>query len=102
MRSKLIFPMAMGLIMGPMLLAMAQGQPEASQGFSLATLGFIAAHVVLVLFAAIVVLFAARLSPDWRQQLAKLHVPTLMHMAVMLGSAAVSALAVHLYLNGGQ
>ena len=101
MHGRLIFPLAMGLIMGPMMLAALHGQLENGQAFSLALVGFVAAHVALALVAVLFVAIVARLSPDWRARLAKMHRPSLEHVATMLGSAAIAGLAVHLFNHGG-
>ena len=45
-------------------------------------------------------LFAARLSPELRERLARVHRPSLRHFTTMLASAAVAAGCVHLFIHG--
>ena len=93
-------PLAMGLLMGPMMLWMIHGQMTGTAQSGWAAAAFIGAH--LVIFAVIVsgAVFAARLSPRLQTILARLHRPSLKHFGAMLLGAVTSALAVHLWLHG--
>ena len=62
---------------------------------------FVGAHVVLAVVLIVASLLAARLSPALKERLARLHRPSLRHVAVMLLGAMVSAGLVHLIIHGG-
>lgn len=94
-------PFFMGALMGPMMLAMLHGQLTSDGVGGTALLIFLAAHLVLGAIAIAGTVFALRLSPKWRARLDRLHRPSLHHLGAMAGTAAVSALGVHLIVHGG-
>jgi len=95
-------PIFMGALMGPMMLWMMHGMlsGETNMGF-IALVIFVAAHFVVAGIAFGAALFAARLSPRVRAWAARLHRPSLTHVGAMIGSAALAAGIVHLYVHGG-
>ncbi len=95
---KLGLPVAMGLIMGPMVLWMIHGAATGNGLSGWALLAFVGAHLVVVgviLGAGIV---AARLAPGLRH---RRHRPSLGHVGLMGASAVASASLVHL-IHGGM
>lgn len=95
-----IAPIGMGVIMGAMMLWMLHGQMTGQGAQPRAIVLFVGAHVLISLFVIGAGLFAARLSPLMRQKLDRLHRPSWRHMGKMLGSAAATALIIHLFLHG--
>lgn len=94
-------PFSMGLLMGAMMLWMIHGQMTGQSTLSgWALVLFIAVHLVLIAALIVAAFFAARLSPKMRGLLARLHRPSLLHVAVMLCGAATLALAAHLIIHG--
>lgn len=93
-------PLAMGLLMGPMMLWMIHGQMTGSAQSGWAAAAFVGAH--LLILAAIVAgaVFAARLSPRMHAVSARLHRPSLAHLGAMLSGFAISGLVVHFLLHG--
>jgi len=95
-------PMIMGAVMAPMMLLMLHGQLTAeTSATTWAAILFIGAHVALALAALALALFAARLSPALRQQLLRLHRPSLGHVGQMLAGMVLSAASLHLIIHGG-
>lgn len=95
-------PLLMGAVMGPMMLAMMHKVLTGDDGRgALALLAFVGAHAALVVGLGLMGLFAARFAPKLRVYLARLHRPTLAHVANMLAGAALTGVVVHLYLHRG-
>ncbi len=94
-------PIAMGLVMGPMMLWMLHGMLTGDGPAGLALLAFVGAHIVVASVVLITGLFAASLSPSLRARLDRLHRPSLRHVGLMLGAALTMALIVHLVVHGG-
>lgn len=94
-------PVLMGSAMGLMMLWMLHGAltGEGAMGAG-ALVVFVGAHVVIAAVAILAVVFAARLSERANGWLNRLHRPSLRHVGLMLGSAALSAGAVHLIAHG--
>jgi hypothetical protein len=94
-------PLAMGLLMGPMMLWMIHGQLTGSAQSSWAVAAFVGAHLLILAVIVAGAVFAARLSPRTHAFLANLHRPSLAHVGAMLMGLAVSALILHFWLHGG-
>jgi len=94
-------PLAMGALMGLMMLWMLHGQLIGEASFSgIALITFIGAHVLFAAVLIIVGLFATRLSPAAQKWLNRLHRPSSRHLGLMLLGAALSAGTVHIWLHG--
>lgn len=94
-------PFMMGILMGPMVLWMAHGAMTSNNGLSGSALAaFIGAHVLIGLVIIGGGVFAARLSPQARDLIDRLHRPSIKHVMWMLVGAAAAATAVHLSLHG--
>lgn len=93
-------PLAMGLLMGPMMLWMIHGQMTGTAPSGWAAAAFIGAHLVILAAVVSGAVFAARMSPRLQTFAARLHRPSLKHFGAMLSGAAMSALAVHFWLHG--
>ncbi|MEN8841140.1 MAG: hypothetical protein ABF254_05320 [Octadecabacter sp.] len=93
--------MIMGGLMGLMMMWMLHGAltGEGAIGAG-ALITFVAAHFVLAAVVLGGALFAARLSPRARVVLERLHRPSLPHVAAMLGSAVLVAVALHFGIHG--
>ena len=96
-----ILPVAMGALMGPMLLMMLHGQLTGAGDGGFALIAFVLAHVAVAAVVLLGVLFAARLSPVWRARLDRLHRPSWRHVGIMAGCAFISGAIVHFYIHGG-
>lgn len=99
---KRALPVVMGGVMGLMMMWMLHGALTGDGVLGDGALAlFILAHLAVagVLIGAGV--FAARLSPRMRGWQARLHRPSVRHVAVMLGSAVTTAGIVHLTVHGG-
>ena len=92
-------PLAMGMLMAPMMLWMLQGWLTDTGGApASAALIFVLAHVALVLVALVGGLVALRLSPRARALLNRLHRPSASHVLSMIAGVAG---VVHLVAHGG-
>lgn len=94
-------PIVMGAVMGAMMMWMLHGllMGETAMG-AVAVMVFVGSHVLLVALALGAALFASRMSPRTRAWIDRLHRPSLHHVAVMLGSAAILAGLVHVSAHG--
>ena len=93
-------PMGMGAMMGTMALWMLH---QAQSGTSmLGGVAFVLAHVAAVAIVVVAALLVKRgLGGKTMQRVARIrHRPSLAHVAVMLGTALITALVIHL-IHGG-
>ena len=97
-----LMPIAMGAIMGLMMLWMVHMQITGDTARSLGALAvFVGAHVALIGAVIILPLIAAR-KLVWLQPFTdRLHRPSLRHITLMLAGAALAAAIVHVTLHGG-
>lgn len=95
-------PAIMGAAMGAMMVWMLHGAltGDGAMGAG-ALIAFIAAHVVIAGILGLAVWAGTRLSPRVRAVLDRLHRPSLRHVGVMLGSAAICAGSIHVLVHGG-
>ena len=94
-------PLAMGAIMGLMMLWMVHGALTGGGPVPTAALiGFVAVHLALALLAVGAAIFAARLSPRARAWLARIHRPRPAHLVAMISGLTASAGLVHLAVHG--
>lgn len=95
-------PYAMGGLMGLMMLRMAHEAMISQSGLGLAALaGFVALHVVVLLGGGALALWITRFVPRLQGLLQRMHRPSWHHIGQMLVTAALAALAAHIYLHGG-
>ena len=95
-------PFILGGLMGLMMIWMVHGQMTGTSALAgWALVAFIGMHVALAIVVICAGLFAARLSPRARAALARLHHPSLHHIALMVVGMGASAGAVHLFIHGG-
>ncbi len=97
----ILIPAGMGAAMGAMMLYMVHGQIAAGGSALGPALWFIAAHALIISAAAALVWLIARRWPALSARLRRVHRPSLSHAGTMIGSAALSALAIHLVIHGG-
>ena len=95
-----IMPIAMGGLMGPMMLWMLHGMLTGDGPSGVALVIFVGVHVLVVAVLLAAAVFAARLSPGLRARLGRLHRPSPRHIGLMLGSATLAALIVHFGIHG--
>ena len=98
-----VMPVAMGALMGPMMLWLLHDQIMGlpGSGGAWAAIVFLGGHALLLAVVLLATVFAARLSLGLHARLARLHKPSALHLALMLGTAATSAGFVHLAVHGG-
>lgn len=94
-------PVLMGVIMGPTMLWMLHSQVTGDGMTSVALFLFLIAHIAVLAVTGIVAFLAARRIAFADRFLSRLHRPHWTHAVQMLASAAVAALAVHLFVHGG-
>ena len=94
-------PLAMGALMGLMMLWMLHGQLTGDSSLSgTALAAFVGVHAALAAALIAGALFATRLSPRAQTWLDRLHRPSLRHLRLMLMGATLSAGAVHIWIHG--
>ena len=93
-------PLVAGMLMGLMMLWMAHGAMTGSEVSGIALVAFVGAHLLVALIAVGAIVFAARLTPNFRARLARLHRPNLNHFTQMLAGAVIAAGTVHLIVHG--
>lgn len=95
-----LMPVAMGGLMGPMLLWMLHGTLTSDGPSGVALAVFVGAHVLIVILLLAATIFAARLSSALRLRMERLHRPSLRHFSTMLASAVVAAGGLYLFVQG--
>ncbi len=93
-------PLAMGGLMGLMMLWMLHGQLAENTTSTPALLVFVGAHVVIITLLLGASIFAARLSPRLRHMIDKMHRPSFWHLGWMFAGAAGSAGTIHFAIHG--
>ena len=94
-------PLAMGALMGAMMLWMLHGVLTGESTLSGPALAiFVGMHLALAVVLIGAALFAARLSPQLRALLARLHRPSLHHLLWMLAGATGAMTLTHFTLHG--
>ncbi|MEO1640958.1 MAG: hypothetical protein AAFU41_17110 [Pseudomonadota bacterium] len=93
-------PIAMGLVMGPMMLWMLHGILMGDGGSALALTMFVAAHLGVAVVVLVAAFLAARFAPGLRDRLTVWHRPSLRHFGIMLGAAGGAALLIHFAIHG--
>ena len=93
-------PLAVGAVMGAMLLWMLHGALMEDGVSAYAVAAFIGAHLIVLAVLVTAGLFAARLSPRTRAMLNRLHRPNLSHIGSMLLGMAAMMGAIHLACMG--
>mmetsp|Transcript_18462 Transcript_18462/g.30107 ORF Transcript_18462/g.30107 Transcript_18462/m.30107 type:complete len:99 (+) Transcript_18462:12345-12641(+) len=95
-------PLAMGAVMGLMMLWMVHmqitGDGARSRG---ALLVFVGTHMVLIAALVILPLIASRRLGWVRRVTDRLHRPSLRHIALMLTGAALATAITHVAIHGG-